>query len=137
MRHRILFFFITSALIPAAFAQARTGIRVTEEAMRTLREKRVDPIYPQTALKTGNHGLVELQIKISESGDVQGVKLNSGNPVLAPSAMEAVKQWHYKPYLLNGVPIIVFTRVTLDYELSSGKGAVRDAPILTISAKKN
>jgi TonB family protein len=132
MLQRILLGVMFCVLIPATFAQVRpTGIRVSEDFMRTLREKRVDPAYPQAALKAGVRGLVELKVRISQTGEVQNVQLISGDPVLASSAIEAVKQWHYKPYLLNGEPVTVFTNVTLNYKLSSGEGVVLDAPVRT------
>jgi protein TonB len=122
-------------LVPATFAQIRpAGIRVRENVIRGLREKRVDPAYPQAALKASVHGLVELQVKISQTGEVQNVQLVSGDPVLASSAIEAVKQWHYKPYLLNGAAMTVFTKVTLNYERSSGEGVVLDDPVRTAPA---
>jgi outer membrane biosynthesis protein TonB len=77
---------------------------------------------------------VELQVKISQTGEVQNVQLISGDPLLVSSAINAVKHWHYKPYLLNGVPITVFTKVTLNYKLSSGEGVVLDAPVRTTPA---
>jgi TonB family protein len=136
MPRRMLLGVMFCVLIPATFAQIRpAGIRVREDVIRRLREKRVDPAYPQAALKTSVHGLVELQVKISQTGDVQNVQLVSGDPILDSSAIEAVKQWHYKPYLLNGAPMTVFTKVTLNYELSSGEGVVLDAPVRTTPAK--
>jgi TonB family protein len=136
MLRRIFLGAIFCILIPAAFTQVRpSGIRVREDVMRAQRDKRVDPAYPQAALKPGVHGIVELQVKISQTGEVQNVQLISGDPALASSAIEAVKQWHYKPYVLNGEPATVFTKVTLDYKLSpSGEGVVRDAPIRTTAA---
>jgi protein TonB len=135
MPRRMLLGAMFCVLIPATFAQIRPAeIRVREDVMRTLREKRVDPAYPQAALKASVHGLVELQVKISQTGDVQNVQLVSGDPILDSSAIEAVKQWHYKPYLLNGAPMTVFAKVTLNYELSSGEGVVLDAPVRTTSA---
>jgi protein TonB len=135
MPRRMLLGVMFCVLIPATFAQIRpAGIRVREDVIRRLREKRVDPAYPQAALKTSVHGLVELQVKISQTGDVQNVQLVSGDPILDSSAIEAVKQWHYKPYLLNGAPMTVFTKVTLNYELSSGEGVVLDAPVRTTPA---
>jgi|SRR5580658_2714802 TonB family protein len=135
MPQRILLGVMFCVLIPAAFAQVRpAGIRVREDVIRTQREKRVDPAYPQAALKAGVHGLVELQVKISQTGEGQNVQLVSGDPILAPSAIEAVKHWHYKPYLLNGEPMTVFTKVTLNYKLSSGEGVVLDAPVRTTPA---
>jgi len=130
MPQRILVGAIFCALLPAAFAQARhTTIRAREDVWRAQREKRIDPVYPQAAVKAGIHGLVELQVRISQTGDVQSVELVSGDPVLAPSAIDAVKHWHYKPYLLNGTPMIVYTKVTLNYTLSSGEGVALDAPV--------
>jgi TonB family protein len=137
MRQRILLCAIFCALIADAFTQVHpTGVvLVSEDYMRTLREKRVDPVYPQAALKDGVHGVVELQIRISKTGDIQNVRLISGDPALASSATEAVKQWSYKPYLFSGEPIAVDTKVTLSYEISSGAGVVRDAPIRTPASK--
>jgi TonB family protein len=135
MLQRILLGVTFCVLIPATFAQIRpAGVRVREDFMRTLRETRVDPAYPQAALKAGVRGLVELQVKLSQTGEVQSVQLICGDPVLASSAIEAVKQWHYKPYFLNGGPVTVSTKVTLNYKLSSGEGVVLDAPVRTTPA---
>jgi protein TonB len=135
MLQRILLGVMFCVLVPATFAQIHpAGVRVREDFMRTLREKRVDPAYPQAALKAGAYGLVEVQVRISQTGEVQSVQLISGDPVLASSATEAVKQWHYKPYLLNGGPVPVSTKVTLNYKLSSGEGVVLDAPVRTTPA---
>jgi len=138
MPQRILVGVMFCALLPAAFAQARSNaIRVREDVMRAQREKRVDPVYPQAAVKAGIHGLVELQVRISQTGEVQRVELVSGDPVLTPSAIDAVKRWHYKPYLLNSTPIIVYTKVTLNYKLSAEEGVVLDAPVRTTPANQN
>jgi protein TonB len=135
MIRQTLLCFLLFALSPATFAQARpTAVRVREDVIRALREKRADPVYPQAALKAGVHGLVELQVKISQAGEVQEVQLISGDPVLASSAIEAVKQWHYKPFLLNGAPMTVHTKVTLNYKLSAAAGAVLDGPVHTTPA---
>jgi periplasmic protein TonB len=135
MLQRMLLGVMFCVLVPATFAQIRpAGIRVREDVIRALREKRVDPAYPQAALKASVHGLVELQVKISQTGEVQNVQLVSGDPVLASSAIEAVKQWHYKAYLLNGAAMTVFTKVTLNYELSSGEGVVLGDPVRTAPA---
>ena len=135
MPQRTLLGVMFCVLVPATFAQIRpAGIRVRENVIRALREKRVDPAYPQAALKASVHGLVELQVKISQTGEVQNVQLVSGDPVLASSAIEAVKHWHYKPYLLNGAAMTVFTKVTLNYERSSGEGVVLDDPFRTAPA---
>jgi periplasmic protein TonB len=88
--------------------------------------KKVEPEYPQEARDKRIEGTVVLQVQISEAGDVKEARLISGDPLLAPAAIEAVKQWKYKPYLLNEEPVQVETRVTVDFRLNS-KPAERTA----------
>jgi len=63
---------------------------------------------------------VILQAEISKTGDIQNLRLISGHPMLAPAAIEAVKQWKYKPYLLNGEPVEVETTVQVNFTLAGG-----------------
>jgi protein TonB len=58
-----------------------------------------------------------LKALINETGDVVNVELISGDPLLAPSAVDAVKQWKYRPYLLNGKPVAMETQVTVSFTL--------------------
>ncbi len=62
-------------------------------------------------------GSVELQATISKSGDISRVKVLSGDGQLAKAASDAVKQWKYKPYLLNGEPVEIQTQVTINFKL--------------------
>ena len=62
-------------------------------------------------------GAVELVATISKSGDISAVKVASGNPQLARAAVDAVKQWKYKPYLLNGEPVEIQTQITVNFKL--------------------
>jgi protein TonB len=57
---------------------------------------------------------------IGKDGSVQNVRVESGLPVLAQAAIDAVKQWRYKPYLLNGEPIEVDSQITINFALSRG-----------------
>ena len=59
-----------------------------------------------------------LQAQISKTGDIENLQLVSGHPMLAPAAIEAVKQWKYKPYLLNGEPVEVETTVQVNFSLA-------------------
>jgi periplasmic protein TonB len=63
---------------------------------------------------------VVLQAQISKDGNIENLTLISGHPMLAPAAIEAVKQWKYKPYLLNGEPVEVETSVQVNFTLSGG-----------------
>jgi protein TonB len=62
-------------------------------------------------------GTVELSTTIAKSGDITHVKIVSGDPQLAKAAADAVKQWKYKPYLLNGEPVDIQTVVTVNFKL--------------------
>jgi periplasmic protein TonB len=61
---------------------------------------------------------VLLQAEISKDGAIETLRLISGHPMLAPAAIEAVKQWHYQPYQLNGKPVAVETQVQVNFTLS-------------------
>jgi protein TonB len=62
-------------------------------------------------------GAVELLATISKNGDITHVKVLSGDQQLTRAATDAVKQWKYKPYLLNGEPVEIQTQVTINFKL--------------------
>ena len=62
----------------------------------------IEPTYPVVAREARIHGIVVLTAIIDKDGNVERLRLVSGNPLLAPAAIDAVKQWRYKPFLLNG-----------------------------------
>jgi TonB family protein len=92
-------------------------IRITPEVASGLLVHKVDPVYPAEARAARISGSVVLKAMISTTGDVTNLQLISGHPMLAPAAIEAVKQWKYKPYLLNGKPVEIDTQVTVNYSL--------------------
>jgi hypothetical protein len=61
--------------------------------------------------------------EISKDGAIQNLFLISGHPMLVPAAIEAVKQWRYRPYFLNGEPVAVETQITVNFTLSGGNAA--------------
>jgi TonB family protein len=77
-------------------------------------QKKVEPIYPSEP-NMRVRGNVILQIEISESGDVTIIKAISGHPILLTSAIDAVRKWHYSPFLLNGRPVATTTTVTIPF----------------------
>jgi len=79
---------------------------------------RVDPLYPPLARSARVQGQVVLTAIISKEGTVQDLHVLSGHPMLVQSALDAVKQWRYKPYLLNGEPVEVETTVTVIFNLT-------------------
>ena len=78
------------------------------------------PIYPGPARSMRVQGAVVLRAIISKAGTIENLEALSGHPLLIPAAIEAVKQWRYRPYVLNGEPVEVETRVTVNFILSGG-----------------
>jgi periplasmic protein TonB len=95
-------------------------VRVSTGVATGLLIRKVTPNYPQLAKQARIQGAVVLQAEISKDGTIQNLQLISGHPMLAPAAIEAVKQWRYKPYLLNGEPVAVETQVVVNFSLSGG-----------------
>jgi periplasmic protein TonB len=80
-------------------------------------DRNVNPIYPPEALGLRLEGSVVLSVVIDETGNVRILKTLSGDPILARAAIDAVRQWHYHPYLLNGQPVQRQAKITLTFKL--------------------
>ena len=76
------------------------------------------PVYPAEARAAKIQGVVVLHAIISKTGEVEDLAVVSGPPMLTASALDAVRQWRYKPYLLNGEPTAVETTITVNYALA-------------------
>jgi TonB family protein len=98
---------------------ASERVRVSQAVSNGLVVRRVYPHYPPEARKGHIQGAVALHAIISKAGDIAKLELVSGDPLLVPAAMEAVKQWKYKPYLLNGKAVEVDTQITVNFTLSN------------------
>jgi periplasmic protein TonB len=92
-------------------------VNVSQGVSQGLLYKKVQPIYPSSALRMRVEGDVELLATISAHGEIASVKIMSGTPVLAHAAADAVKQWKYKPYLLDGKPVDIQTQITVKFKL--------------------
>jgi protein TonB len=79
--------------------------------------KRVQPRYPTQALQMRIQGAVQMQATITKNGDIANLKVLSGDAVLAHAAQEAVRQWKYKPYYLNGEPVQIETQILVNFKL--------------------
>jgi protein TonB len=109
---------LSSAAVAVPKAATPTRVRVSQGVSAGLLIRKVQPNYPQLAKQARIQGQVVLQAEISKDGTIQNLQLISGHPMLAPAAIEAVKQWRYKPYLLNGEPVAVDTQVIVNFSLS-------------------
>jgi protein TonB len=98
----------------SADAQIRPDrIRVSEGVMRGLLIKQVDPQPPADAVRV--RGEVVLKAVIDKTGSVESLELISGHPMLVAAAIDAVKQWKFKPYLLNGQVARVETTIRVSF----------------------
>jgi protein TonB len=81
--------------------------------------KHPQPIYPPLAKQARISGKVTLNAVIAKDGTIQELKVAGGHPLLIQAAMDAVKQWVYKPTLLNGEPVEVQTTIEVNFTLSN------------------
>jgi protein TonB len=80
--------------------------------------RRVEPVYPPLARTARIQGSVVLSALISKAGTIVHLQALSGHPMLVPAALEAVSQWRYRPYVLNGDVIEVETQITVNFRLN-------------------
>jgi len=106
-------------VVPKFVPATPQRVRISQGVTKGLMIHRVEPTYPPLARQARVQGEVVLSAIIDRDGNIQNLQLVSGHPMLVPSAIAAVKQWHYKPYLLNGQPVEVETTITVIFALSS------------------
>ena len=99
---------------------APTRVRVSAGVQQGNLISQIKPLYPAIAKAARIQGTVILQAEISKQGTIENLHVLSGHPMLVQSALDAVKQWRYKPYLLNGEPTPVETTITVNFNLTGG-----------------
>jgi peptidyl-prolyl cis-trans isomerase A (cyclophilin A) len=100
-------------------AQHGLGISISPGVAAGLLDQKRAPLYPIEAKKAGVSGTVILEATISEAGMVENLHIISGPEPLQQAAMDAVKEWRYRPYLLNGQPVEVKTRINVIFTLGN------------------
>jgi periplasmic protein TonB len=110
------------ASTPVAVPKVATPqrVRVSAGVSQGLLIHKVQPSYPPLARQARIQGGVVLQAVIGKDGSIQNLRAVSGHPMLTPAAIDAVKQWRYKPYYLNGEPVEVDTQITVNFTLAGG-----------------
>jgi len=109
----------TLAAVPKFVPVTPQRIRISQGVTKGLLVQRMEPTYPTLAKQARVQGEVVLSAVIDTNGQIQNLQLVSGHPMLVPAAIAAVKQWRYKPYLLNGQPVEVETTITVIFNLTS------------------
>ena len=109
----------TNAAVPKFVPVTPQRVRISQGVTRGLLIQKIEPQYPPLARAARVQGEVLLSAIIDANGQITNLQLVSGHPMLVPAAIAAVRQWRYKPYLLNGQPVEVETQITVIFSLSS------------------
>jgi TonB family protein len=101
--------------------RAKTDVRPSPKRIKSQLEEgqlvnRVEPVYPHIAAISGIQGQVKLHAIIGRDGRIQSLSAISGHPLLLRAALEAVEQWRYRPYVLNGETVEVETFITVNFK---------------------
>jgi protein TonB len=102
---------------PVVKAAAPKKIAVSSGVMTGMVLVKTTPTYPAIAKAARIQGTVVLQATISKTGTIENLRVLSGPPMLQAAALDAVKTWRYKPYLLNNEPVEVETQVNVVFNL--------------------
>jgi protein TonB len=108
-----------NAPVPKFVPVVPQRVRISQGVTKGLLIHKQEPTYPSLARAARVQGDVILNAIIDTNGQITNLQLVSGHPMLVPAAIEAVRQWRYKPYLLNGQPVEVETTITVIFTLSS------------------
>jgi len=120
----IMFPLLCLALWPTGAFCAELRKVDPQEAAKHLVTK-TDPVYPEMGKQLHLQGNVVLQIAISETGTVKILGVTSGSPLLAPSAIEAVKDWKYSPFVVEGKPVAVQSLATVSFSLGHAEEEIK------------
>lgn len=104
----------TNVAVPKPAPQA---LQISEGVIQGLLIKKIAPVYPASALQLRKQGSVQLLATISKTGAITHVTVLSGDVMLAQPAVDAVRQWKYRPFLLNAEPVEIQTQITINFKL--------------------
>jgi len=108
----------STAMIPK-IAEPVKRLRISQGVTQGMVISKIEPGYPKIALAAHVSGVVLLHAIISKEGTITELQVVNGSPLLTPAAIDAVKQWRYRPYLLNGEPAEVETYVTVTFQIAN------------------
>jgi protein TonB len=107
----------TPVVKPVATPASDSVVKLTSVLTQGRALRKVEPPYPTIAKQTRVQGMVQVQIAISETGEVNDVVLLSGHPLLRDAALRAAKQWLFKPTELNGRPVRAIGLITFNFKI--------------------
>lgn len=98
-----------------------TRVRISQMVLQALIVSRPVPSYPEDARNAGVEGPVVLRINLNETGELMDAQVISGDLLLRKAALDAIRYWRFKPYVLNGSPVQVESQVTIDFRLGKNR----------------
>jgi len=93
------------------------ALQISEGVTQGLLIKKIAPTYPAAALKLRKQGAVEMLATVSKTGTITKLQVLRGESILAQAAVDAVRQWKYRPFLLNAEPVEIETQITINFKL--------------------
>jgi TonB family protein len=106
---------VMSSASPSVPKLSTATLKISQGVSEALLIKRIEPRYPRAALQAHSQGAVQIEATISQEGFVTHPKILRGDPILARAALDAVSQWRYKPYYLDGAPVEIQTQITVNF----------------------
>jgi protein TonB len=103
--------------ITQSVQQEKHPVKLSEGILEAQLISRIEPQYPPIAVQTKTEGTVRLHAIINRDGHITSLDVLSGHPWLVKAALDAVRQWRYRPTLLNGEPVEVETSITVIFRL--------------------
>jgi protein TonB len=97
--------------------QEKRPVKLSEGVLEARLISRIEPQYPSLAIQTKTEGTVRLHAIISREGRITSLDVLSGHPFLVKAALDAVREWRYRPTMLNGEPVEVETSITVIFRL--------------------
>jgi TonB family protein len=107
----------SASMRPATWGPATAAAKRTATSDQAQAHQQPQPAYPLLTEATAVQGAVLLQTLIAADGTVQEMRVISGPTILVSAARQAVQQWRFKPYLLNGKPVETYARVTVNFTI--------------------
>jgi periplasmic protein TonB len=104
----------TKVVVPKTMPET---LQLSQGVSQGLLIKKIAPVYPPAALQLRKQGAVELMATVSKTGAITKVSVVSGDSMLAKAAVDAVRQWKYRPFLLNAEPVQIETQITINFRL--------------------
>jgi periplasmic protein TonB len=104
--------------VSVAPAAAKGPVRLSSGVVSGLLLKKTAPVYPPIAVAARVEGTVVLAAAISAAGNIENLRVVSGHPMLQQAALDAVSNWMYRPFLLNGQPVEVETTINVIFTLN-------------------